>query len=139
MLEAVNSVLQSAPLVRGHSEQVSTTESFAANPDRVQKVAQAPYVSPYIAVDKTAHKIVLQIRDPDTGAVLQTFPSESDLKARVQDETQRAARTVRSSAPQEPSQSTQGRAPAPTAKQLAAFSSASKSGSGAGSQVTVLA
>lgn len=81
MIEAVNSVLSNAPLARGSAEQQSTSRSFAANPERVQEVAKAPYVSPYIHVDVNFDRAVLQIRDSDTGDVLRQFPSESQLKA----------------------------------------------------------
>jgi len=81
MLEAVNSVLQTAPLVRAQAEQVSTTDSFAANPDRIQKAApQAPYISPFIHVDVNYDKAVLLIRDADTGDVLHQYPTESALR-----------------------------------------------------------
>ena len=39
MIEAVNSVLANASLVRGNAEQVDVSKSFAANPDRVQEAA----------------------------------------------------------------------------------------------------
>lgn len=81
MIEAVNSVLASSTAVRGVAEQVSTARSFAANPDRVQEVAKAPYVSPYIRVDVNFDKAVLQVRDSDTGDVLRQYPSESQLQA----------------------------------------------------------
>lgn len=81
MLEAVNSVLQSAPVIRGNAEQVSTAASFAANPDRVQKVPQAPYISPYIHMDVDLGA-VLQLRDSETGDVLRQIPSEASIEAR---------------------------------------------------------
>jgi uncharacterized FlaG/YvyC family protein len=81
MIEAVNSVLANSTAVRGVAEQVSTARSFAANPERVQEVAKAPYVSPYIRVDVNFDKAVLQVRDSDTGDVLRQYPSESQLQA----------------------------------------------------------
>ena len=63
MIEAVNSVLSNSPITRIATEQQSVVSSFAANPDRVQVVAQAPYISPYIHVDVNFDKAVLQIRD----------------------------------------------------------------------------
>lgn len=81
MIEAVNSVLSNAVLARGSAEQQSVARSFAANPERVQEVAQAPYVSPYISVNVNYNKAVLQIRDGDTGDVVRQFPSESQLEA----------------------------------------------------------
>lgn len=81
MIEAVNSVVSNAVLARGSAEQQSVVRSFAANPERVQEVAQAPYVSPYISMDINYNKAVLQIRDSDTGDVVRQFPTESQMEA----------------------------------------------------------
>lgn len=81
MIEAVNSVLSNAVLARGSAEQQSVARSFAANPERVQEVVQAPYVSPYISMDINYNKAVLQIRNSDNGEVVRQFPSESQLEA----------------------------------------------------------
>ncbi|PJB69586.1 MAG: hypothetical protein CO093_10180 [Alphaproteobacteria bacterium CG_4_9_14_3_um_filter_47_13] len=82
MLEAVNSVLQNAPFVRGNTEHLSTADSFAANPDRIQRVApKAPFVSPFIVVDINYDKAVIQLRNGDTGDVENQFPSEASLQA----------------------------------------------------------
>lgn len=86
MIEAVNSVVSSAPTLRGAVEQASTARSLAANPARVQEVAssapelpKAPYISPYISLDYNYDRAVLQIRDSDTGDVVEQFPTESRL------------------------------------------------------------
>jgi hypothetical protein len=81
MLEAVYTVLQSTHLTRGSADQVSTATSFASNPDSIQKIPQAPYISPYIHVD-IDKGAVLQIRDSDTGDVVRQIPSETTLEAR---------------------------------------------------------
>jgi hypothetical protein len=81
MLEAVNSVLQTAPLARGNVEQTSNARTFSANPDKVQEAPRAPYVSPFVFVDVNFDKAVLQIRDSDTGDVITQFPSETRLRA----------------------------------------------------------
>jgi hypothetical protein len=86
MIEAVNSVLANASLLRGHAEQGSSARSFTANPDRIQEAPQAPFVSPYIIVDTNFDQAVLQIRDSNTGDVLRQFPSESALRARQSQE-----------------------------------------------------
>lgn len=85
MLEAVNSVLQTAPVARPQVEQQSTADSFAANPERVQKAPQAPFVSPYIFVDVSNNTAVLQIRNSDTGDVENQFPSEARLQAQARE------------------------------------------------------
>ncbi len=81
MIEAVNSVLSNASLIRGVAAQQSTEKSYAVNPEKVQEVAKAPYVSPYISVDQASNRAVLQIRDSDTGDVVRQFPTEGQLKA----------------------------------------------------------
>ncbi|MCC7305716.1 MAG: hypothetical protein IT558_05595 [Alphaproteobacteria bacterium] len=96
MIEAVNSVVSSAPLARGNTDQVDVAQSYAANPSRVQQarpLPQAPYVSPYIHVDVNHNKAVLQIRDGETGDVVRQFPSETTMQlqnAVVQAETAQA-------------------------------------------------
>lgn len=81
MIEAVNSTLATSALTREAAGQQSSANSFAANPERVQRIAQAPYVSPYIAVDTNFDRAVLQIRDSDTGDVLAQYPTEPQLEA----------------------------------------------------------
>lgn len=82
MLEAVNSVLSNASYTKAVADQQSVAGSFAANPDRVQQATlQAPYISLYIKVDVNFDKALLQLRDPDTGDVVQTIPSEVKLEA----------------------------------------------------------
>ena len=81
MIEAVNSVLSNVALTRAAAQTQSVVNSFAANPERVQEIAKAPYVSPYISMDVNYDRAVLQIRDSDTGDVVRQFPSESQLEA----------------------------------------------------------
>lgn len=81
MIEGVNSVLATAPLARGSAEQAGSARSIAANPERVQEVVKAPFVSPYIYVDVNLDKAVLQIRDSETGDVLRQMPSEQQIRA----------------------------------------------------------
>ncbi len=81
MIEAVNSVISSTPVLRQSAEQVDAARSFAANPERLQELPQAPYISPFVHVDLNFDTAVLQIRDSDTGDVVNQFPSESALKA----------------------------------------------------------
>lgn len=91
MIEAVNSVLSNAQVLRGSTEGIDSARSFAANPERVQEIStpQAPFISPFISVDVNFDTAVLQIRDSDTGDVVQQFPSEARLE-----EQQRAARAA---------------------------------------------
>jgi hypothetical protein len=158
MLEAVHAVLQSAPAVRPQAEQVSTAESFAANPDRVQKAPplQAPYVSPYIFVDVALNKAVTQIRNGETGDVVGQFPTEASLRARAS-----AAQQAEAPAPQAAALArevdsaqafVQNTAPPPvergstnvssaaaTAQQQAAFAAAARAGNSNAGTVTLFA
>lgn len=150
MLEAVTSVLQSAPVARGNAEQISNARSFAANPDKVQEAPQAPYISPFIYMDVNYDKAILQIRDSETGDVITQFPSESRLRAQS---TGEKAESQDPTPPvpaenHEPQQSAlvQQQTPSPsagsavTAQQLAAFKTASTSASaGNGGQVSLFA
>lgn len=88
MIEAVNSVVSNAPLVRIAADQVNVARSFAANPDRAQEAAgsdlpKAPYISPYISWSNDYGKAVLQIRDSESGEVVNQFPSETRLRAQL--------------------------------------------------------
>lgn len=94
MLEAVNSVVSNASLLRGQAEQNSSARSLAANPESVQVVPQAPFISPYIHVDVNFDKAVLALRDRDTGDFLTTIPSDTKLQAQARDEARRAHQSV---------------------------------------------
>lgn len=83
MIEAVNAVVANASLLRGSAEQASVARSLTANPERVQEVVRAPYVSPFIYMDVNFDKAVLQIRDRDTGDVTKQFPSEQTMQVRA--------------------------------------------------------
>ena len=81
MIEAVNSTLSASSATRNVVVQNSTAKSLSANPAKIQEAAKAPYVSPYIAIDRSSNRAVLQIRDSDTGDVVRQFPTEGQLKA----------------------------------------------------------
>src|SRR6185436_5985341 len=80
-VEAVNSVLQATPVVRANAEQASAAQS----PVRVQQVALAPFISPYLTVDVTTNTPVFQIRDSDTGKVLDQIPSQLRVRTQVEE------------------------------------------------------
>lgn len=89
MIEAVNSVVSNAPLIRVAAEQVAASRSFAGDAIAVESVARgpvAPYISPYISVDPLLDAAVLQLRDSDTGDVVEQFPSDKALLQRRQQE-----------------------------------------------------
>jgi hypothetical protein len=159
MIEAANSVLQTAPAVRAVAEQASSNlESIAANPERTQKVViQAPYVSPYISVDVNYNRAVLQLRDSETGDVKDQYPSRSRMQelaqiaareaaaqAAVQPQTTGQANAAQRAQPQQSEQpapqQVQQKSSAPTQQQLAAFQAAAQSGNtNAGHDVTLTA
>ena len=147
MLEAVNSVLQNMPLLRASAEQSSTTDSFAVNPDRVLHVAQAPYITPYYAVDMVKAEVTLQIRDPQTGKVLQSYPSQTDLETAAHNPLQ-DAQAHATSVTAQPATQVQASADAlvaaraavaPTGQQIAAFGNAASAAQPTQASVSVLA
>lgn len=152
MLEAVNSVIQTAPFVRAQAEQHSAADSFAANPDRAQRAApQAPYISPYIHLDVNYDKAVIQLRNGDTGDVEDQFPSEAALQAAARyAAAQQAAREAQfraeTSAPAPQQQAAvqtpapePARTSAPTPQQQAAFAAAAQAGNSNAGNVTLFA
>lgn len=153
MLEAVNSVLQTAPFVRQQAEQTNAADSFAANPERVQHTPpQAPYVSPYIYVNVNFDKAVIQLRNGETGDVEDQFPSDAALEARarqaaVRAATQQAAAQQDIAVPAKKSQSaeaavqqpTQQQRAAITSQQQAAFAAAARAGNSNAGNTTVFA
>ena len=158
MLEAVTSVLQTSQFVRPSAEQTSTVDSFAANPERVQRAApQAPYISPYIAVDVNYDKAVLQIRNSETGDVEGQFPTQAQLEAQARSAARRQVeaqqQNAASAAPQTQAQSAQSpqaerpQAPptggsgsqGPTPQQQAAFVAAAQAGNSNASAVSLFA
>lgn len=85
MIEAVNTVVSNASNLRVVAEQASVARiqsQPAPSADvaaAVVELPKAPYISPYISMDLNYDKAVLQIRDSDTGDVVQQFPTESRL------------------------------------------------------------
>lgn len=89
MIEAVNSAVANAALVRGTTDQAAQARPAtaisvpSADAGGGRQVVLAPYVSPFVYVDAQFNKAVLQIRDSDTGEVQRQFPSEQTLQARA--------------------------------------------------------
>lgn len=139
MLEAVNSTLQSAQVLKPIVAQTSTSESLSANPERVQKSTSAPFVSPFIFVDSANQQVVLQIRNNETGDAISQFPSgryarpedapkdvqpsQVALQAQAEIESQATAQSAPAPQPQQPAPQVQ------TQQQAAAFQTAAASGS----------
>jgi len=75
MLEAVNSVVSNAPLLKVNTDNTRIDKGVATSPEVVQRLsasASAPYISPYVYVTKG--EAVLQIRDNNTGDVQRQIP-----------------------------------------------------------------
>lgn len=89
MIEAVNSVISNASLLRQSAQQVAVAVQASESAESVAKVPLAPYISPAIHVNYDFDTAVLAIRDSDTGDVLAQFPSESALEARQRAEAVR--------------------------------------------------
>lgn len=81
MIEAVNASVATASLLRASVEQAEAAQSYAANPTQVQRLPQAPYVSPYVSMNYTIDKAVLQFRDSESGEVVAQIPSDTQLRA----------------------------------------------------------
>jgi hypothetical protein len=85
MIEAVNSAISSAQLAKGSLDALSAARSFAGDAQAVQAVARAPvapYISPYVSFDTRYKEAVIQLRDSETGDVVNQFPTEPTLRAR---------------------------------------------------------
>ncbi len=80
MIEAVNATVAASSLVRPMVEQEALA-SYAANPTQVQRIPQAPYISPYVSMNYTIDKAVLQFRDSESGEVVAQIPSDTQLRA----------------------------------------------------------
>lgn len=125
MIEAVNSVLSNASLLRGQSEQQSQSRALATNPESVQVAPQAPFISPYIHIDMNYKTAVLALRDRDTGDFLTTIPSDARLQAQAQDQARRAhAETMPVAQLQQPQQQVATAEVAPQAAPQAQINSA---------------
>ena len=121
MIEAVNSVLANASLSRGSAVQASTaakvSQEFTPPP-------RAPFISPRIALDTSVNKAVIQIRDSDTGDVLNQYPTESQLKAYQRAQAAETQPQLRSQEEVEASLDTEAAQPAPQPEQTSVQQSA---------------
>lgn len=153
MIEAANSVVMNYASLRGNAEQAAPARSYAANPEKIQEAAQAPYISPYVYVDVNFDRAVLQIRDSDTGDVVRQFPSESELETRRRAAAAQTRATVDIPDPEPLPSSSQRRdsgprvssggsnvleASPPTSQQIAAFEAGAQTAAG-GQTGTVVA
>lgn len=81
MIEGINSSIATASLLRPVVEQEMNARGQSASIEPVQRSPQAPYVSPYLFVDNANNKVILQIRDSESGDVVRQIPSDSQIRA----------------------------------------------------------
>ena len=80
MIEAVKSTVASSTLLKANADTLSATNGYAANPDKIQSVSQAPYVSPTVRVDVLTKIAILEFRESLSGEVLAQIPSENAIR-----------------------------------------------------------
>ena len=141
MVDPVFSSVTTSTLIRATAEQASSSR---ANANKVQAAPQAPFVSPYIGRDQESQKVVIQIRNGETGKVIEQIPSKPESqqqqKATTTERVQQAQSQQSSPAPvqQQPSgQST----PAVSSASFGAFAKqvAAQSAASTGSTVSISA
>ena len=77
MVEAITSSVPNLFLVRASAEQANVARSAATAEAKTVRAPQAPYISPYISVDSETNKVVLQIRNGQTGKVIEQLSNTS--------------------------------------------------------------
>ena len=139
MVDAVFSSVTTSTLIRATAEQASSSR---ANANKVQAAPQAPFVSPYIGRDQESQKVVIQIRNGETGKVIEQIPSKPESqqqqKATTTERVQQAQSQQSAPVQQQPSgQST----PAVSAASFGAFAKqvAAQSAASTGSTVSISA
>lgn len=80
MIEAVKSTVASSTMLKATADVLSATNGYAANPDKIQAVSQAPYVSPTVRVDVLTKIAILEFRESLSGEVLSQIPSEHAIR-----------------------------------------------------------
>ena len=101
MIEAVSSVLLNAQSIRSSTDRVDVAAASNAVSEGVDvsKVPVAPYISPYISIDNNSNQAVLQIRDSNTGDIVNQFPSEARLEQIRRQEIERQRLATNPDAP----------------------------------------
>ena len=140
MIEAVNSVLASAPLLRQNAEQQSGAQT-SSSPEAVREILKAPYLD-VVRVDVNYDTAVLVLRDSQSGDAVQQIPNEEALikNKRLAETSERAnevrevqeVQTNEGTEVSTPVASTTSSSPIPS-QELAAFASGEQAGSSTGS------
>jgi|TARA_R110002126_G_scaffold13118_3_gene56775 hypothetical protein len=129
MLEAVNSVVSNAPLLKVNTDNTRIDKGVATSPEAIQKLSvSAPYISPYVYVTKG--EAVLQIRDNNTGDVQRQIPkgvqnfataqAATVQKAEAQIVSSASSGALTSAAPQRAASATPPQVQTPVTSQSAA-------------------
>ena len=144
MVDAVFSSVTTSTLIRATAEQQSSARSFAANPNKIQEAPQAPFVSPYIGRDHESQRVVIQIRNGETGKVIEQIPSKPETQQQAPKEPAQRVEQVQSqqqqATPAPQAQAPSGQAtPAASAASFGAFARAQSGGSATGSTVSISA
>ena len=154
MIEALNSVVSNASAIRIASDQidVSRASSGSARSGGAPSSPSAPFISPYISVNYNYNEAVIQIRDSNTGDVVDQFPSEARLeqirrqeierqqlaisRAQAQQQSASSETQARSQVASSSSQAEQSvNSAAPISLQTQSFESAASVSTGASSQI----
>ena len=141
MLEAVNSVVSNAPLLKTTTDSGRADKGVSSASDVIQNTSSAPYISPYVYVSRGS--AVLQIRDNNTGDVTKQFPHQSQIKYSGTGSQESSISNSVSAIAVKSSQATQTSSAAPiVAAQIAAdgyaSSSATSQSKASGSEVSIL-
>ena len=81
MIEAITASASNAQLMRAVAEEVASSQSLSANPERIQKAAiGTPYLSHHVRLSPNT-KPIFVIRDTDTGTQIKQFPTEAQIRA----------------------------------------------------------
>lgn len=109
MIEAATASISTSQMIRSAVEQSSSAQTIAANPARIQKVAvnNAPYLSPYVRLAPNT-KPILVVRDSDTGAQVNQYPTPAQIRAYQAAQSAQAKLSTTSSSTAETVQTAQG-------------------------------
>ena len=84
MLEAVNSVVSNAPLLKAASAVPVVSKAVESKTADYVKVETAIFSSRNVDLDISSPRPILEIRDSSTGESIQRFPTEGQIRAYLQ-------------------------------------------------------
>lgn len=137
MIEAVNSAVANASLIRGNTGQPDAARLEISTEGPV--APRAPFISPFISIDSNFDTAVIQIRDSETGDVIRQFPSEQTLSTRAREAQLQESRESNSSNSQVQVQQSQSSGASFSAEALNTVQSADTSNNFANAQLASVA